>query len=713
MASINKSIWTTYFTDDEGNIVSVRQIDEEVQISPINYTVQLKYIPEEFNRVVCLKKNGEVMHEVNDISSLDQDCFCVDYNTGKCTFSSKNGGEIGIFNYYGLGYELISCARVFDQNSLEGDSTVKTLQDIIDAGREGIEYLETIGDATILIGQLQAQVSNASTVETNLTNTINTGNDLKTDLEEKIETGTGLNTNLDTTIPIANTAKTNLDSSISTADTELTVLNSAITTATNTNTTLTNTKNSAQTVNTNLTNNIEIGNQLIEEIEQTVNTNGVSSIANNVANLLNYSVVVGSLAELKTAISNVGKAGYSNRIFIKGGTYTPTESYELPSFTYISALGDGEVIFKCNSSSINNLFRTKCTSSTMAYNGAKYVTIEGITIDGNNTVNTISPIGLGHASNCYVKNCTFKNFNNWHNIEINGSENIYVQYCNFSNYGNTSGGNPTEVIQLDYMGGSEQYPWTSNYDGTACRNIFIENCTFDNISASCIGNHMYGTISNNIHIQDNVFRNCEDCISLGDVNNLHIYNNTAESVKFFVRMYGGAITQTLYDWNICNNVVSGKLGETGYETYDNENRFIVLEANSNKQVVNRVSVINNTIKKMNGHAVGITCNMLTILNNEFIDIGRDAIYFYGGNIGKISGNTMYNIGTYGISYRDLGIAVGGNAEMLTKNVLIHDNDCKSICILENAMNINTHDNVGTYEAKSTYQVVEHNNQNWS
>ena len=104
MASINKGIFTQFFTDLEGNVISVKVNNEQSQISPINYTVQLDGIPEEFNRVICVnKETGQLFTEVNSLSALQEGCFYVDYQLGKVYFDSIDRGKIVLFNYYSQG----------------------------------------------------------------------------------------------------------------------------------------------------------------------------------------------------------------------------------------------------------------------------------------------------------------------------------------------------------------------------------------------------------------------------------------------------------------------------------------------------------------------------------------------------------------------------------------------------------------------------------
>ena len=57
MATVNKGILTKFYTDSDGNVISIKVNKEQSQISPINYTVQLDGIPEEFKQVEKMRMN--------------------------------------------------------------------------------------------------------------------------------------------------------------------------------------------------------------------------------------------------------------------------------------------------------------------------------------------------------------------------------------------------------------------------------------------------------------------------------------------------------------------------------------------------------------------------------------------------------------------------------------------------------------------------------
>ena len=67
MATINKGILTKFYTDAEGNVISVKVNREQRSISSINYVVTLEGIPEEFNRVICVNYSINLLYSSSGI----------------------------------------------------------------------------------------------------------------------------------------------------------------------------------------------------------------------------------------------------------------------------------------------------------------------------------------------------------------------------------------------------------------------------------------------------------------------------------------------------------------------------------------------------------------------------------------------------------------------------------------------------------------------
>ena len=716
MATVNKGILTKFYTDSDGNVISIKVNREQSQVSSINYVVTLEGIPEEFNRVTCINKDtGDVYTEVNSLSALQEGCFYVDYQLGKVYFNSTEAGKVVLFNYYSQGYELISTTRIFDETAYRENDIVKTLQDIIDAGRKGLDYLENIGQGDTLVTQLQEQVAIGNTCYSNLKSTIDRGDSLNVTLEANIQTATTKNTTLVNNLSTVDSKNSTLTSTINSAKTIEGTLNSTIDNANTTNTTLNNTIRTGNTLNNNLKDTTTKANQSLSDLNTAIGSSDLSSINTTLANLQKYTVVVGSIAELRTAVANVGRAGYASTILIKAGVYTPTRSFELCPYTHIAPLGDGEVIFKCNNNSVNNIFRNELDGTEEGYEGTSHITIEGITFDGVNTVNPITPVAFAHAVDCKVINCTFKNFNTWHNIEFNGCSYCYADRCKFLNYGLTSGGNPTEVVQIDYCGSSDQYPWNCNYDNTSCDHIYVRNCDFRDIIGACLGNHAFNSSlrHSNIYFENNYIVNADYGVFIGDANNVYIRYNKTEKVRMFTELKEGS-GESLSNWYIEQNDVDLVQGGTfhGVEMGVNtEGRFCRLEATnpSIRNCINGLFINNNHVNNANTHGITFTANFVECNNNFVRGCGKIGIFAYGGSQAVIMNNVIADCGKNGVTNRNFAIGIGDNGAYSVWRVNCANNICLDICVFGGVGSTYVHDNISKVVSINNPSFVNNNN----
>ena len=716
MATVNKGILTKFYTDSDGNVISIKVNREQSQVSSINYVVTLEGIPEEFNRVTCINKDtGDVYTEVNSLSALQEGCFYVDYQLGKVYFNSTEAGKVVLFNYYSQGYELISTTRIFDETAYRENDIVKTLQDIIDAGRKGLDYLENIGQGDTLVAQLQEQVAIGNTCYSNLKSTVERGDSLNVTLEANIQTATSKNTALVNNLATVDNKNSTLTSTINNARTAEGTLNSAVDNANTTNTTLNNTIKTGNTLNTNLKDTTTKANQSLSDLNTAIGSSDLSTINTTLANLQKYTVVVGTIAELQTAVANVGRKGYASTILIKAGIYTPTRSFELCPYTHIAPLGDGEVIFKCNNSPVNNIFRNELDGTEEGYEGASHITIEGITFDGVNTVNTITPVAFAHATDCKVINCTFKNFNTWHNIEFNGCSYCYADRCTFLNYGLTSGGTPTEVVQIDYAGSSAQYPWNCNYDNTTCDHIYVRNCCFRDIVGACLGNHSFNSSlrHNNIYFENNYIVNADYGVFIGDINNIFIRYNKTEKVRTFVECKEGS-GQGLFNWYVEQNDVDLVQGGTfhGIEMGVNtEGRFCRFEAtnSSTRACINGLFINNNHVSNANTHGITFTANFVECNNNFVRGCGKIGIFAYGGTQAVIMNNVIADCGKSNVTNRNFAIAIGDNSSYPVWRFSCANNICYNIAVFGGTTSTYVHDNIAKVVEINNPSYVNNNN----
>ena len=400
-------------------------------------------------------------------------------------------------------------------------------------------------------------------------------------------------------------------------------------------------------------------------------------------------VIVGTVAELREALTHITNEQYTSKIMLRAGTYDwdtkGQKPMELPANTYLTSAGNGEVIINCEGNHLNNIFHNKLDGTEQWYTGAGNIIIENITFDGKNNLNTITPIAFGHAENCVVRNCTFKNFNQWHNIELNGCKNCYIENNKFEGYGLLDATNATEVIQLDLMLNSETYPWTALYDKSQCQRIFIRNNTFDNIKGTCIGGHNFDSsfYHQNIYINNNLFLYCDYCIRLGDTNNIFIDTNKTEKCGFFAELLSGS-ANNVYNWYLTNNDYDGVQGVKDFHGKDysdpnTEGRFLRMEATNGRELCcNGLVITGNHINNANTHGITFTANFITCSNNFVRGCGKIGIFAYGCSQGIISSNVMGDNGKYGVSNRDYGIMLGDNANKSTWRVIISNNVCHTL-----------------------------------
>ena len=173
-----KTIIFQYNVDSDGNPTSTN-IEEIAQVSPLKYTIQLEQIPDEQFGVTLLNKDNTEMVQVFNYDDVEmvENSYYVNYTNGIVYFNSVQGSEKKVINYYGTGVELISCKRVFDgYYDANGKWVTKILQDIIDAGREAIEAMKTIGDVMIILKMLEDKIAEGDAILQELLDAIDEAN---------------------------------------------------------------------------------------------------------------------------------------------------------------------------------------------------------------------------------------------------------------------------------------------------------------------------------------------------------------------------------------------------------------------------------------------------------------------------------------------------------------------------------------------------------
>lgn len=473
-----------------------------------------------------------------------------------------------------------------------------------------------------------------------------------TELEGSINELKEKDTQLDTEIEALKQKDTSLDGEISTINGDIEDLQQKDTEH----------DSSIQSLGERITTNEDSISTLNNEVEQLQAKD--LSLETGLNELKNSSVikVVKNESELRDAL------GKHNTIICDFATLDLTQAVEVPSNTRLVSFVN--TVVKNSTGNLDNLMRNKSNGGG-GYTGSKNIIIDGFVFDGLDRETTgLTLLGIGHAQNVEITNCTFQNLHIWHMIELNACKNATIKYNSFSNYG-TRGTGASEVIQLDGAFEATVFPWITPYDKTMCMNIFIESNDFNNIGLitnqfACVGNHWYevGYTTMHVRIRDNRGSNVACFVKLNDFKDLIIENNDIYNIGIFSYFKG--------QQNATNRLTLHNNSVYGWEGYTGEQRLIMIENNSNSPKCERVTITNNKISNMLTHAIGITADDVVISENTIRGVKKTGIYMYGGERWSVNNNIFFFVGDDTSSPQ---IKVGGNASLATKHFTVTGNVC--------------------------------------
>lgn len=242
--------------------------------------------------------------------------------------------------------------------------------------------------------------------------------------------------------------------------------------------------------------------------------------------------------EINDALYKAKNAANTVTVYVPAGTYYIDRSLAIYSNTNL-ILDDDAVIVATkhdfsmlhnahvHSDGISDHGKTRtCTDG--GYSQLNNVTISGGTWDENDLKGTgnNSVFVLRHGQNITLENMTVKHSTN-HMFNLSGDKNVVVRNVTFRDAAVYSGTDETfwrglsgestqekryskiEAIHLDYMnalGEPSSYP----ADNTPCKDILVENCTFDNVFAGVGSHHENKDAADragNIVIKNNTFKN--------------------------------------------------------------------------------------------------------------------------------------------------------------------------------------------------------------
>lgn len=271
---------------------------------------------------------------------------------------------------------------------------------------------------------------------------------------------------------------------------------------------------------------------------------------------------------------------------------------------------------------------------------------------------TLRGINFKNESTIYGGNLMFDNDGSG-----SGNHNVIIDSCTFTGLTGLGIDSTASIIYLT--------------EGSAVNTMLISRCHFTGGSFGILSDSPFGTSSNNINIEDNIFENFGFAgISASRVGNLSIQENTFLSPNSASQKYGVQITESKYGLLINRNkfvlnsdVLNVAIDiDNNYDLYSKAiviNNMISLSGYGDNYGINiyeySLGAYFNTFNIVGGTSMSAAIyiykenEMLladSLYNNIFnVDFMGDAIYFFSGLYDLKSNNNLFNIingnfGTY-------------------------------------------------------------------
>ena len=224
------------------------------------------------------------------------------------------------------------------------------------------------------------------------------------------------------------------------------------------------------------------------------------------------------------------------KVVVEPGSYVLRSALHIYSNTTLSL---NRVTLKRHSDAVANMVRvgddTAINKGATGYDGYVNVTVEGGTLNGGATSNTM--VKVTHASNFQMIGTELINVKNAHMMEIAAVDGFNIQNCTFKNQVLDVGEVGYEAIQLDIP--KEGHIIGARSEALAVRNVSVTGCTFTNVPRA-IGSHTHilNVPYENIVISDNTFTDIKSvAIQTENWKNVKIINNTIDNTPRAVAVY--------------------------------------------------------------------------------------------------------------------------------------------------------------------------------
>lgn len=333
---------------------------------------------------------------------------------------------------------------------------------------------------------------------------------------------------------------------------------------------------------------------------------------------------------------------------INKGIYIVTAALKINSNTSVY-IAPGAIVRR-GLSSLDNIFRNNANGTTGVYAANENIKIYGGgTVDGNASLiaSSCTLIACGHMTRFFVEDLKLINVGGrWHAIEFNSSKMCHAKNVYMSTNNEPTNGDG-ELIQIDNMENSSQFPWFGPYDGTTCYDITIEGCEF--YAAGCgVGSHTESSTTKhfNINIINNKFFTNIYSIKSRAWSNVIVRGNRCEwggsgtpiAAIYVKQQTTGVVTSDfLFDGNTIYNWTTSFSSDPG-ETF----RGIWIDGDTTATINGRTVISNNRIFVTGSHAITLDYTYNSVIVGNYVEApsyaGKSSIYSWNSLDTLISGN---------------------------------------------------------------------------
>lgn len=224
------------------------------------------------------------------------------------------------------------------------------------------------------------------------------------------------------------------------------------------------------------------------------------------------------------------------KIIVAPGKYDLRSALHVYSNTTLSL---NNVTLVRNKESITNMIRTgddtAVNKGATGYSPNSNITIEGGTLDGGNTSNTM--VKVTHASSFGMVGTTLCNVKNAHIMEVAAVDGLNVQNCSFKNQVLDADDVGYEAIQLDIP--KDGHIIGCRSEALNIKNVRVESCYFTNCPRA-VGSHtqILNLPLDGISIVNNTFKDMKSAAIQGENwKNVRITGNTIEKTPRAIALY--------------------------------------------------------------------------------------------------------------------------------------------------------------------------------